>query len=128
MNSFRFFFSFHLSLPLYLPPFQYYLFVMNTVYHFMVDFTLPETLTKDFFELLPSQKVILERLFDQGKLCSFASAWETSKMWAIFAANSEYEVMQLLATLPLSDFTKVHISMLSSYNTMDAFLPQFSMN
>jgi len=102
---------------------------MNTVYHFMVDFTLPETLSKEFFELLPSQKVILERLFDQGKLCSFASAIESSnKMWAIFAANSEYEVMGLLATLPLTDYMKVHISMLSSYNTMDAFLPQFSMN
>lgn len=101
---------------------------MNTVYHFMVDFTLPKTLSKEFFDLLPSQKAILEKLFDQGKLCSFASAIETSKMWAIFAANSEYEVMHLLAKLPLTDFTKVDISMLSSYNTMDAFLPQFSMN
>jgi len=90
----------------------------------MVDLTLP----KDFFDMLPSQKIILEKLFDQGKLCSFASAFETSKMWAIFAANSEYEVMSLLATLPITDYTKVNISMLSSYNTMDAFLPQFSMN
>lgn len=94
----------------------------------MVDFTLPTTLPKDFFDMLPSQKIILEKLFDQGKLCSFASAFETSKMWAIFAANSEYEVMSLLATLPITDYTKVNISMLSSYNTMDAFLPQFSMN
>jgi len=94
----------------------------------MVDFTLPTTLSKDFFDMLPTQKAILEKLFDQGKLCSFASAFETSKMWAIFAANSEYEVMSLLATLPITDYTKVNISMLSSYNTMDAFLPQFSMN
>ena len=101
---------------------------MNTVYHFMVDFTLPKTLSKEFFDMLPTQKVILEKLFDQGKLCSFANAFETSKMWAIFAANSEYEVMGLLATLPITDYTKVNITMLSSYNTMDAFLPQFSMN
>ena len=101
---------------------------MNTVYHFMVDFTIPTTLSKDFMDMLPSQKVKLEKLFDQGKLCSFASAFETSKMWAIFAANSEYEVMGLLASLPLSEYMEVKISMLTSYNTMDAFLPQFSMN
>jgi len=94
----------------------------------MVDFTLPETLSKDFMEMLPSQKVKLEKLFDQGKLCSFASAFDISKMWAIFAANSEYEVMGLLATLPIAEYVEVKISMLNSYNTMDAFLPQFSMN
>jgi len=94
----------------------------------MVDFTLPTTLPKDFMDMLPTQKVKLEKLFDQGKLCSFASAFETSKMWAIFAANSEYEVMGLLASLPLSEYVEVQISMLTSYNTMDAFLPQFSMN
>jgi len=94
----------------------------------MVDFTLPETLSKDFMEMLPSQKVKLEKLFDQGKLCSFASAFDTSKMWAIFTANSEYEVMGLIATLPLAEHVQVKISMLASYNTMDAFLPQFSRN
>ena len=101
---------------------------MSTVYQFMVDFTLPQTLPDELLDLLPTQKQTLERLFDQGKLCSFASAFDTSKMWAIFNANSEYEVMTLLATLPLSNFTQVQISMMSTYNTMDAFLPQFSMN
>ena len=101
---------------------------MNTVYQFMVDFTLPDSLPDEFMDLVPSQKLRMEKLFDQGKLCSFASAFDTSKMWAIFNANSEYEVMKLLATLPLTTFTQVQISMLSTYNTMDAFLPQFSMN
>ena len=94
----------------------------------MVDFTLPNTLSNEIKEMIPFQTERLETLFDQGKLCSFASAFDTSKMWAIFNANSEYEVMKLLATLPLSNYVQVQISMLSTYNTMDAFLPQFSRN
>ncbi|MEM1121982.1 MAG: muconolactone Delta-isomerase family protein [Bacteroidota bacterium] len=101
---------------------------MNTVYQFMVDFTLPKQLPVEFREMLPYQKMVVERFFDEGKLRTYAPSFETSKLWAIFNANSEMEVMNMLADLPLTAFMKVSINMLSGYSTAENYLPQFSMN
>jgi muconolactone delta-isomerase len=101
---------------------------MNTVYQFMVDFTLPKSLSIEFKEMIPYQKLVVERFFDEGKLRSYAQSFEHSKLWAIFNANSELEVMNMLADMPLTSFMKVDINMLSSYCSDDNYLPQFSKN
>ena len=101
---------------------------MNTVYQFMVDFTLPQSLTLEFKDLIPYQKMVVERFFDEGKLSTYAQSFETSKLWAIFNAKSEMEVMNMLADMPLTSFMQVDINMLSAFSTADNYLPQFSMN
>ena len=45
---------------------------MNTVYQFMVDFTLPKSLSLEFKDLMPYQKMVVERFFDEGKLSTYA--------------------------------------------------------
>lgn len=101
---------------------------MNTVYQFMVDFTLPKNLSIEFKDLIPYQKMIVERFFDEGKLSTYAQSFETSKLWAIFNAKSEMEVIDMLADMPLTSFMQVNINMLSDFSTADKYLPQFSMN
>ena len=101
---------------------------MNTVYQFMVDFTLPKKLTVEFREMMPYQKMVVQRFFDEGKLSTYAQSFEKSKFWAIFNANSEVEVMNMLADLPLTSFLKVNINMLSDFSTAENYLPQFSLN
>ena len=101
---------------------------MNTVYQFMVDFTLPQNLSLEFKEMIPYQRMVVERFFDEGKLRTYAQSFETSKLWAIFNANSEVEVMNMLADLPLTTFMKVNINMLSTFSTAENYMPQFSMN
>lgn len=101
---------------------------MNTVYQFMVDFTLPNKLSNEFKEMLPFQKMVVDRFFDEGKLSSYAQSFETLKLWAIFNAQSELEVMNMLADMPLTSFLKVNINMLSDYSTANSYLPQFSLN
>lgn len=94
----------------------------------MVDFTLPEVLTEEFMELIPYQRVVVNKYFEEGKLLNYALSLENSKLWAIFSANSELNVMDLIADLPLTSFMSVEISMLTFYNTMDPATPSFSMN
>lgn len=94
----------------------------------MVDFTMPKQLSLEFKELIPFQKMAVERLFDEGKLRSYAQSFEETRLWAIFNANSEIEVRNILADLPLTTFMKVSISLLSAYSTADNYLPQFSKN
>lgn len=101
---------------------------MNTVYQFMVDFTLPSKLPEEFDEMLPYQKIVVDRFFDEGKLSTYAQCFEKSKLWAIFNANSEMEVLEMLAALPLTHYMQVNINMLSSVSSSEQYLPQFSMN
>jgi len=101
---------------------------MNTVYQFMVEFTLPKNLSIEFKDLIPYQKMVVERFFDEGKLSSYAQSFETSKLWAIFNAKSEMEVLNMLADMPLTSFLEVNINMLSAFSTAENYLPQFSMN
>lgn len=48
--------------------------------HFMVDFTLPEELTDEFFDLLPYQDSVVNKYLSNGKtgqLCTFPRKWQT---------------------------------------------------
>jgi muconolactone delta-isomerase len=97
-------------------------------YQFMVDFTLPEVLTEDFMSLIPKQRASVNRFFAAGKLVNYALSLEKSKLWAVFNANSELEVMELIVEMPLTQFMEVRISVLTFYNTTQERVPEFSMN
>lgn len=101
---------------------------MQTDYQYMVDFTLPELLTEEFLGLIPFQRAKVNRLFREGRLINYALSLENSKMWAVFNANSEMEVLEMVAELPLTKFMKLEVSMLTFYNAMSEEMPAFSMN
>lgn len=100
----------------------------NTDYQYMVDFSLPEVLSEEFMSLIPYQKVMINNFFKEGKLLNYALSLEDSRLWAVFSANSELEVMEMLADLPLTEFMKVNISMLTFYNGVSPVMPHFSLN
>ena len=102
--------------------------MINTEFQFMVDFTLPGVLTEEFMELIPYQRVVVNKYFEEGKLLNYSLSLGKSKLWAVFNANSELNVMDLIADLPLTSFMTVEISMLTFYNSMDPAMPNFSMN
>lgn len=101
---------------------------MSTEFQFMVDFTLPDSLSDEFMTLVPYQRAAVSRLFKDGRLSNYALSIENSKLWAVFNANSEMEVMDMIADLPLTEFMKVEISMLTFFNAKSPSLPQFSRN
>ncbi len=101
---------------------------MDNQYQFMVDFTMPEVLTEEFMNMIPYQRAVINRLFGEGKLTNYALSLENSKLWAVFNARSEMEVMDMIADLPLTPFLDVEISMLTFYNTTQAEMPDFSLN
>lgn len=101
---------------------------MDTTYHFMADFTLPDVLSEEFINLIPYQRAKINKLFKEGKLVNYALSLENCKLWAIFKAESEMDVMEMIMDLPLSDFMHVHVNMLTFYNTHSKRVPAFSMN
>lgn len=103
-------------------------FAMPNDNHYMVDFTLPELLTEEFLELIPTQRTKVNKLFREGKLVNYALSLDHSKIWAVLNGKSESEVKEMIAELPLSRFMDAQISVLTFYNAMNADVPVFSMN
>ena len=100
---------------------------MNTVYQFMAEFTMPDILSEEFMELLPYQRAVVHKLFSEGQLANYALSYDNAKIWAIFNANSEMEVMEMIADFPIAPFLQVDISLLDIYNFNTAS-PVFSLN
>jgi muconolactone delta-isomerase len=95
---------------------------------FMVDFTLPTDMTEQFVSCIPKQRSVVSKLFSEGKLLSYALSVEHQKLWAVFSVASESELMELLQTLPLTPYMKVHICELTFFNAATTFTPAFSFN
>ncbi|MCI5083907.1 MAG: hypothetical protein MRY78_19575 [Saprospiraceae bacterium] len=94
---------------------------------FMIEFELPEVLTEDFLELVPEQRDMVNRMLAEGQLKSYSLSLDRSTLWAVMAATSEFEVMELIAQMPLCDYMTPHISELMFHNGAEA-VSQFSLN
>jgi muconolactone delta-isomerase len=95
---------------------------------YMVDFTMPKDLTEDFLSLIPRQRAMVNQLMSEGKILNYALALETGKLWAVFSVQNEVELLELVHSLPLTDFMKVRTNELTFYNAAHTFTPAFSVN
>jgi muconolactone delta-isomerase len=95
---------------------------------YMVDFTLPNDLSEEFVSRIPQQRKAVNSLLNEGKILNYALSLENAKLWAVFAAPSEAELMELVSSLPLTRFMKVRISELTFYNAAQSLTPAFSVN
>mgnify|MGYP006267162653 CR=1 FL=1 len=101
--------------------------MISPTYQFMADFTLPTQLPEEFVELLPFQRAVVDRYLSEGALINYALSLENAKLWAVFNANSEMEVLEMLADFPLTPFMEVEVNQLTSFNTAED-TPSFSLN
>jgi muconolactone delta-isomerase len=95
---------------------------------YMVEFTMPLNLPEEFVQRIPQQRDMVNRLFQEGKVLSYALSLESGKLWSIFAATSETELMQLVQRLPLTRYMKLKVNELTFYNASHPFSAVFSMN
>jgi muconolactone delta-isomerase len=94
---------------------------------FMVEFDLPNEMTEEFLERIPAQRNMINYLLGEGKIRSYSLAADRSKLWAVFLAENEFDVLDLIAQMPLGDFMVPHISELMFHNSQEMVL-QFSLN
>lgn len=95
---------------------------------YMVVFTLPQPLNNDFVSCIPQQRQVVNQLLQEGRILQYSLSMESSQLWVICAADSEAELMELISTLPLTDFMEVRISELTFSHSANAFSPVFSVN
>lgn len=95
---------------------------------YMVDFTLPTELPEEFVNNIPRQRAAVNRLLGEGKILNYALSLENSKLWVVFSASSEADLMEMVQRLPLTRYMKVRISELTFYNASNPLSPAFSVN
>ena len=95
---------------------------------YMVDFTLPTELPEEFVNNIPRQRAAVNRLLGEGKILNYALSLENSKLWVVFSASSEADLMEMVHRLPLTQYMKVRISELTFYNASNSMSPAFSVN
>lgn len=93
----------------------------------MVEFELPETLNPEFVSLIPKQRLVVDELLAEGTIRSYALAIDRSTLWVVVEAETEFEVMEVLSQMPLSDHMEPYISELFFHNTPDV-VHAFSLN
>ncbi len=95
---------------------------------YMVDFTLPTELPEEFVNNIPRQRAAVNRLLGEGKILNYALSLENSKLWVVFSASSEADLMEMVQKLPLTRYMKVRISELTFYNASNPMSAAFSVN
>ena len=94
---------------------------------FMAEFQLPTVLTEAFVRLIPKQREFVTFMLAEGKIKSYSLAMDRSRLWVVFAAETEFEVMEIIDQFPLADYMTPQLSELAFHNAQDLVL-QFSMN
>lgn len=94
----------------------------------MVEIELPDTMSDDFVRRVPAQRQMVNDLMERGTLISYALTTDRTKLWCVFKAESEIEVMTIMSDFPLIDFMSPTISELMFNNVVALRLPLFSLN
>lgn len=94
---------------------------------FMIEFDLPEAPNEEFFSLVPRQRYMINHLMAEGKVKSYSLATDRSRLWMIAEADSEFEVMEMIADMPLSPYMTPLVSELMFHNAYEILVP-FSLN
>lgn len=94
---------------------------------FMIEFELPDSFDEAFMALIPRQRYMINTMLADGRVKAYSLSMDRSRLWAIMTGDSEFEIMESIAQMPLSEYMNPNISELMFHNTSDAAM-QFSLN
>jgi muconolactone delta-isomerase len=94
---------------------------------YMVQFDLPNPFPVDFMERIPEQRNIINFLLAEGKIKSYSLSIDRARLWSVFVAESDVEVMEIIAQWPLAEWLVPDVEELMFHNSSDMVL-QFSLN
>ena len=92
----------------------------------MVEFAIPP-LNEEMIALIPRQRHMIDQYMSQEKVISYALSEDRSQLWAVFKANSEEELEQMIETLPMTSFMEYEYHALM-FNNMLQIIPALSLN
>lgn len=101
---------------------------INIYHQFMVDIDLPEVMTPEFRSLIPTQRVMVNELMNEGTILSYTLSLDRAKLWIVMVAESEEEVEEIISDFPIMDYSFAAIYELMFHETITRELPRISLN
>lgn len=100
----------------------------NTILRqYMVEFDVPYPLTDEFLDLITDQKSAIDELFISGKMLSYTVSLDRKKVWAIFLADEESELVTYIDYLPMTGYMDYNYREIMFHNTVH-LMPAMSLN
>ena len=94
---------------------------------FMVTFELPTEFDEEFTALIPRQRFVINQMMVEGVVLNYSLAADRSQLWAVMTAETEFELMEDLARMPLIDYMEPNVTQLMFHNSAMEVM-QFSLN
>jgi muconolactone delta-isomerase len=91
-------------------------------HYYMVEFELPSMMAPEFLARIPEQRNKVDELMALGHIRSYSLSANRSKLWMIVIADTEFEVLDLIGDLPLSDFMIPSINPLMFHHSMESMM------
>ena len=94
---------------------------------YMVTFELPDPMPMEFIRLIPEQRNMINYLLAEGIVKSYALSADRSTLWMIILEDSEFDVLDRVTQMPLSDYLIPEVSELAFVDSQERVL-EFSLN
>jgi hypothetical protein len=94
---------------------------------FLVESKLP-VFTAEMAALIPTHRAVVNDLFTEGKLVMYSVSAERDRWWCGVQAEDQFEVMEVLARMPIIQYLRPEIHDLMLYNGADQLMSRFSLN
>lgn len=100
---------------------------MEAKYHkYMVECTLPP-LSMELQEMIPRQRVEVDKLFHLGVLLTYTLASDRSKLWIVIQADTESELLTYIDSMPILQYCDYDYHEIMFHDT-SRFIPSISLN
>ena len=94
---------------------------------YMVEFEVPFPFPDNLESLIPDQRMVVHELFMGEKLLTYSLSMDRTRLWAIFLAQSESELIHSIDTLPMTKYMSYNYSELMFHETVQ-YIPSMSLN
>ncbi|MCP4438982.1 MAG: hypothetical protein GY810_08575 [Aureispira sp.] len=84
---------------------------------YMVAFELPSAWSSQYQDSADAQRALIKTWLKEGVISSYSMSLNRSKLWLVVQALSEFDVMSLIAELPLSNYMVPSIAPLMAHST-----------
>jgi muconolactone delta-isomerase len=95
---------------------------------FLAEIELHMAGSREFLELIPEQRSLVNRLMGEGVILSYAVAADRSRMWCIIEADTDVEVQSVLDSFPLHTFMVPTVHKLLFHNMQATAMGSISLN
>ena len=95
---------------------------------YMIDVNLPNYFDEQFISLIPSQRLLVDKLMQQGILESYCLSINHSKLWITINSKSDSNVETIMKSFPLIKYMKYTIFKLAFHNQANFKFPNLSLN